>query len=187
MTSVLPASSALSAASAASAALVLAAAGLAAQSAPNPFDVAGAGRIETRHLTVTPSIGTTRLTPGTRLSVALDIVPKRAMHVYAPGRHDYQVVTIVIESQPWLKVLPVTYPPSERHHFEALDETVEVYSKPFTLRQPIAVLDTPAARRSLAAASRATVAGHLAYQACDDAVCYARAKVPFSFTLDVSP
>ena len=53
------------------------------------------------HLTVHTSISDTVVTPGKKLSMAFDVTPKRSMHVYAPGKHDYQVITVKVDPQPW--------------------------------------------------------------------------------------
>jgi hypothetical protein len=139
-------------------------------------------RKDTMHLTVNTSISATEVAAGKKLSVTFDITPKRDMHVYAPGKHDYQVIAVKIDPQPWMKVVPTTYPPSEIYDFKELNEKVEVYSKPFKLVQDITVLDTPAAKKALAA-KPLTLTGRLEYQACDDKVCYAPTKVPVSFEL----
>lgn len=153
----------------------------------NPFEAppAGAVRNDTMHLTVQSSISKTDVTAGDKVSVRLAVIPKRNMHVYAPGKHDYQVIAVKIDAQPWLKVAPTTYPPSEIYHFAALDEKVETYGKPFTLVQDITILDTADARKALSAASTVKLSGRLEYQACDDKVCYAPARVPISFSLAV--
>jgi hypothetical protein len=83
-----------------------------------------------------------------------------------------------------MKVAPTSYPPSEIYHFKELDEKVETYGKPFTLVQDISVLNTAAAKKALAAAP-IRLSGRLEYQACDDKVCYAPAKIPVSFALTV--
>jgi hypothetical protein len=136
------------------------------------------------HLTVHTSISDTVVTPGKKLSLAFDITPKRSMHVYAPGKHDYQVITVKVDPQPWLKVEAPNYPPSEIYHFKELDEKVETYGKPFKLVQELTVLNTAAAKKALAA-SPITLSGRLEYQACDDKVCYAPTRIPVSFTLTV--
>jgi DsbC/DsbD-like thiol-disulfide interchange protein len=141
-------------------------------------------RKDTMHLTVNTSISSTDVKPGGKLSLTFDIAPKRGMHVYAPGKHDYQVIAIKIDPQPWLKVAPTTYPPSEIYYFKELDEKVETYGKPFTLVQDMTVLNTAAARKALAAGP-VKVSGRLEYQACDDKVCYAPARVPVTFDLSV--
>lgn len=146
---------------------------------------AGAVRNDTMHLTVLTSITGSEAEPGKSVTIAFDVTPKRNMHVYAPGKHDYQVIAVKIDPQPWLKVQPTAYPPSEIYHFKELDEKVETYSKPFTLRQEVAILDTPAAKKVLAAAPAVKLSGRLEYQACDDKVCYAPARIPVTFSLTV--
>jgi Disulphide bond corrector protein DsbC len=141
-------------------------------------------RNDTMHLTVNTSINSTDVGPGKKLSLAFDITPKRNMHVYAPGKHDYQVIAVKLDPQPWLKVAPTTYPPSEIYYFKELDEKVETYGHPFKLVQDVTVLDTAAAKKALAAGP-VKLSGLLTYQACDDKVCYAPTKVPVSFALTV--
>ena len=141
-------------------------------------------RFDTMHLTVNTSISDADVSPGDKVSVTFDITPKRNMHVYAPGKHDYQVIAVKIDSQPWLKVAPTSYPPSEIYHFKELDEKVETYGKPFKLVQDVTILNTAAARKALAA-SPVKLSGKLEYQACDDKVCYAPTRIPVSFELSV--
>jgi hypothetical protein len=144
----------------------------------------GPFRNDTMHLTVNSSISTPDVTPGGKLSLTFAVTPKRAMHVYAPGKHDYQVITVEIDPQPWLKVEKTKYPPSEIYHFEQLDEKVETYGKPFNLVQDVTVLNTAAAKKALSAGP-VKLSARLRYQACDDKVCYAPARIPVSFELTV--
>jgi hypothetical protein len=141
-------------------------------------------RNDTMHLTVNTSISAIDIQPGKKLSLSFDVTPKRNMHVYAPGKHDYQVIAVKLDPQPWMKVAPTMYPPSEIYHFKELDEKVETYGRPFKLVQDITVLDTAAAKKALAAGP-IKLSGRLEYQACDDKVCYAPTKVPVSFELSV--
>ena len=142
-------------------------------------------RSDTMHLTLLTSVSDTDIAAGKRISVTFDITPKRLMHVYAPGKHDYQVIAVKVDAQPWLRVTPTTYPPSEIYHFKELDEKVETYGKPFKLVQDVTVLATPEAQKALAASPTAKLSGRVEYQACDDRVCYAPARIPFSFSLNV--
>jgi hypothetical protein len=141
-------------------------------------------RNDTMHLTVLTSVNTTEITPGGKLALSFAVTPKRNMHVYAPGKHDYQVIAVKLDPQPWLKAEPTTYPPSEIYHFKELDEKVETYGQPFTLVQNITVLNTAAAKKALAAGP-VKLSGVLTYQACDDKLCYAPSKVPVNFALTV--
>jgi hypothetical protein len=146
-----------------------------------------AATVRTSHLTVQAAASDTVVSPGSRFSLSIEVTPRRGMHVYAPGKHDYQVVRFVPDSRPWLRAQPLTYPPSEIYHFVPLDERVETYLKPFTLIQDLTILATPEAQKQLAGAKTVTVGGTLEYQACDDKICYAPAKVPLSFTLELTP
>ena len=150
----------------------------------NPMAGPAPLRNDTMHLTVHTSINATTVTPGKPVSLAFDVTPKRNMHVYAPGKHDYQVITVKVDPQPWLRVQPTQYPPSEIYHFKELDEKVETYGKPFKLVQDISILDTPEAKKALAAGP-AKLSARLEYQACDDKVCYAPTRIPVSFALTV--
>jgi hypothetical protein len=141
----------------------------------------------TSHVTVQAAASDTTVSPGSRFSLSIEVTPRRGMHVYAPGKHDYQVVRFVPDSRPWLRAQPQQYPPSEIYHFVPLDERVETYLKPFTLVQDLTVLATPEAQKLLAGEKSLTVSGTLEYQACDDKICYAPAKVPLSFTVELTP
>jgi hypothetical protein len=151
----------------------------------SPF--AAPASMETMHLTVVASTSDTPATRGKRVSLAFDIMPKKSMHVYAPGKHDYQVITINVDPQPWLRALPTVYPPSEIHDFKELNEKVEVYSKPFKLVRDVTILSSLEAKKALAATPSPTITGNVEYQACDDRVCYSPKKVPFRFALDLKP
>lgn len=145
---------------------------------------AGPLRSDTMHLTVNTSLSDAAITAGKTVSLTFDITPKRGMHVYAPGKHDYQVIAVKVDPQPWMKVAPTTYPPSEIYYFKELDEKVETYGKPFKLVQDVTILNTAAAKKALAAGPL-KLTGKLEYQACDDKVCYAPAKIPVSFELNL--
>lgn len=148
---------------------------------------AGSMRAATAHLSVNASISDTTAAPGERLSVIANVTPGRGMHVYAPGKHTYQVVRLEIDPQPWLKVHPVAYPPSSIYHFKPLDERVEVFMKPFRLQRDVTLLATPDAQKLLGGMTSATLTGALEYQACDDKVCFNPARVPVSFTIAIKP
>jgi hypothetical protein len=142
---------------------------------------------QTAHLTVQAVASDRIVAPGSRISLALAVTPGRGMHVYAPGKHDYQVVTFTAAPQPWLKTHPLTYPPSEIYHFVPLDERVETYQRPFTLVQDLTILATPEVQKLLAGRTTLTIAGRLEYQACDDKVCYNPSAVPIAITLELTP
>ena len=139
----------------------------------------------TMHLTMTASISDATAAPGERLSIVVNVTPKPGMHLYAPGKHDYQVVQLTIDPQPWLRPQATTYPASEIYHFKPLNERVEVFIKPFRLQRDVTLLATPEAQKLLGAMTSVTITGALDYQACDDKVCFNPARVPVSFAVSV--
>lgn len=141
----------------------------------------------TTHVNVRATVSDATLAPGQRVSIVVDVTPHSGMHVYAPGKHTYQVVRLTLDQQPWLRAHDTRYPPSEIYHFRPIDERVEVYAKPFRLIQDITILATPAIQKLLAGMSTVTIAGAIEYQACDDKICYNPARIPISFTLPVKP
>jgi hypothetical protein len=140
---------------------------------------------ETTHLGITAAISDTSVAPGERISIVATVTPRSRMHVYAPGKHDYRVVRLSVDPQPWLRAHDTRYTPSEIYHFKPLNERVEVYSKPFRLIQDVTILATPDVQKALATMPTVTIAGALEYQACDDKICYNPARVSFTFTVAV--
>lgn len=139
----------------------------------------------TAHLSMTASISDTVAAPGERLAIRVNVTPKPGMHLYAPGKHDYQVVRLSLDPQPWLRPHATIYPASEIYHFKPLDERVEVFMKPFRLRRDVTLLATPEAQKLLAAMQTVTITGALEYQACDDKLCFNPTRVPISFVVAV--
>ena len=125
--------------------------------------------------------------PGTRFSLVADVTPKRGMHVYAPGATSYRIVSLNIQPQAHVRVMPVTYPPSEIYHFVPLDERVPVYQKPFTLVSEVVVDATAEARKALGGMRELVLRGTLDYQACDDKICYNPVSLPLSWTMSLRP
>ena len=144
-------------------------------------------RLTTNHLEVVAYPTDKIVAPGNRFSVVLDVTPKEGMHVYAPGNHSYQVIVLEVQPQEGLVVHPVTYPASEIYHFEPLDERVEVYQEPFRLIQDLTIPITDTIRERAAASSTITIDGVLAYQACDDSICYNPEELPVSWTFTLRP
>jgi hypothetical protein len=143
--------------------------------------------VRTNHLMMSASITDTSVAPGERVSLVVLVTPRPTMHLYAPGKHSYQVVRLVIDDQPWLRAHEARYPASEIFHFKPLDERVEVYSKLFRLERDVTILATEDMQKLLGTMSTATITGALEYQACDDTLCYNPARVPVSFTLTMKP
>jgi len=146
-----------------------------------------ATKISTAHLDITAYTSDAAVAPGNRFALAADIVPKPRMHVYAPGASSYRVVTLTVEQQPFIRMLPKRYPASEIYFFAPLNERVPVYQKPFTLLQEVVLEGTAQAQAALKGTETITLAGTVEYQACDDKICFNPASIPLSWTMTVRP
>ncbi len=124
---------------------------------------------------------------GERFTLAVEITPRPNMHVYAPGAEGYRVITLRIEPQRFVNLLPVQHPSSEIYYFEPLDERVPVYQKSFTLMQDVVTETLREDRPAFDALGTLTLTGTLEYQACDDKVCYNPMSVPLSWTVGIKP
>ena len=141
-----------------------------------------ATQVSTAHLDLRAYPSDASVALGTRFSLALDITPKRGIHVYAPGATGYRVITLNIAPQPYVRTQPLRYPASEIYHFVPLNERVPVFQKPFTLFMDVVPEATTAeARRAFAGRSELVITGTLDYQACDDKICFNPASVPLTW------
>jgi peroxiredoxin len=146
-----------------------------------------ATQASTQHLDLRAYPSDASVALGTRFSLIVDITPKRNMHVYAPGASSYRVVSLDVQAPPHVRTMPIRYPASEIYHFVPLDERVPVYRKPFTLAMEVVPEATAEARKALAGQTSLTIAGTLAYQACDDRICYNPVSLPLTWTVALTP
>ena len=143
--------------------------------------------IWTDHLKLTTYTTAAKVGPGERVALVIEAEPGESMHVYAPGAEAYRVVTLTIAAQPFVRALPMQYPPSEIYLFAPLNERIPVYQKPFTLRQDLVISAQSEARAAFRGERSLTVKGTLEYQACDDRMCFNPVTVPLSWTLTLAP
>ena len=132
----------------------------------------------TPHLTFTASLSPDAVRSGGRVSVVVRIVPKKRMHVYAPGTH-YRPVTVTLNKKAWLRAAKTEYPKPSIYIFKPLKEQVLVYSNPFTLTTNVTLGTIPARMKHV------KITGTLSYQACDDRVCYLPQSVGLEWTVPV--
>ncbi len=140
-----------------------------------------ATQVSTDHLDLRTYPSDASVAPGQRFSLALDIAPRRGLHVYAPGASSYRVISLNITPQPHVRTMPLRYPASEIYHFVPLNERVPVYQKPFTLLLDVVQDATAEARKAFAGRNELVVAGTLEYQACDDKICYNPVTLPLTW------
>jgi hypothetical protein len=144
---------------------------------------------ETPHLTIATSASGSRVAPGGKLSLFIDVTPKPKMHVYAPEQKDYIPirVTLAADDDAFRAHAP-KFPKPEKYFFAPLKETQLVFSKPFRIVQDVTIASTPALRdRARAEGGSVTISGTLRYQACDDAICYVPKELPVSWTVGLKP
>jgi hypothetical protein len=139
----------------------------------------------TSHLTVDASASQSEVAPGSRVLLMLDIVPRRRMHVYAPGATGYQVIKLAMSPVAGVTYHPMKYPPSEIYEFVPLLERIPVYQKQFQLIQPVMLDASPAGAARLRRANGLIISGTLSYQACDDRICFAPVSVPVTWTFTI--
>ena len=121
--------------------------------------------------------------PGTLFSLVVDVRPVRGIHVYAPGVVGYKPIALSLRTPPGVLTRPAQYPPSEVYHFRPLNEHVQVYQRPFRIVQDLLVDSSSASQSTLKGTSSLTIEGVLAFQACDDKICFTPQSVPLSWTI----
>jgi len=147
-----------------------------------------ATRVETDHLEAFAWATDEVVAPGNRLSLVVDVTPKRDMHVYAPGDHAYRVIRLRTTAPDFLRQHEVSYPPSGMYHFEPLDETVPVYEERFRLVQDVTIpMRQDIAELAAEPGATVRVEAVLEYQACDHEVCYLPQAVPLRWDLSWRP
>ena len=109
---------------------------------------------------------------GQQVSLTFDIEMKPNMHVYAPGVEGYIPIDWKMKESDAAAAHEVSYPPSEKLHLAAIDETVPVYRDHFRLTREITIGQDAKVRPLLDSSGKFTIEGTLRYQACDDRVCY---------------
>lgn len=140
-------------------------------------------KISTRHLEITTSASELTIAAGNRFSVAVDIEPHSNIHIYAPGAKGYREISLSIEPNSQIRVLPLQYPVSEISFFTILNQRTPVFQKPFRLVQELILEGGPEAQPALRDKDSVTIRGTLEYQACDDKMCFFPVSVPLTWTI----
>ncbi len=126
---------------------------------------------------------TTTRGAGRRITLAVDITPKPAMRVYAPGNIGYAAVALTVTPAAGLTSAATAYPKADDYLFAPLNERVKVYSAAFRLTRDVTLTAGPASALAPGAPPGLVIAGQLEYQACDDRVCYLPQTLPLTWTV----
>lgn len=143
---------------------------------------------DARQLSVTTSQSDLTASPGTKLSLFVDVFPKPKMHVYAPEQTGgYIRIELDLNEDAAVRAAQPVFPKASNYYFEPLKETFKVFDAPFRIRQDVTIALTRDLRRRAAAKESLTITGVLKYQACDDQVCYRPDQVQVSWTVALQP
>src|SRR6266851_4186794 len=139
-----------------------------------PVGPDGLNNAAPKHLTLSTSANPANpTTPGSGVSLFLDVRPNPGIHVYAPGAKDYLPIRLTLEPLADLAIGKTIYPKSETFVFER--ERVPVFQKPFRLVEPVTIARTATPGTTM------TIRGTVNYQACDDKVCFIPASAPVTW------
>ncbi len=148
---------------------------------------ASAGKVAGEQLTATVGVSDAVVSPGERVTLIVDITPKPKMHVYAPGQAGYIPLTLRLTASPDFRTDAPRFPASRNYYFAPLKETVKVFDRPLRVTTTVTIALTPDLRRRASAKESLVISGSLAYQACDDKVCYRQETLPLTWTLTLAP
>lgn len=143
---------------------------------PAPKPALSPRTIEARQLAVTLSQSAVKAAPLQNVALFVDVVPKPAMHVYAPEQTGgYIRITLELDKSRAFTSSKPRFPKASDYYFAPLQETFKVFDAPFRIRQDIAIKPSGGVP--------VQVTGTLRYQACDDAVCYRPDEVRVAWTI----
>jgi hypothetical protein len=148
-------------------------------------DPAGAADVVGQQISARVGTSDREVAPGRRLTLMVDVVPGPTMHVYAPGQEGYIPITLTLAASGDYRAAGPRFPPPGTYFFAPLKETVRVYGAPFRITQEITLSLTRELRERAPRREQMTIVGELAYQACDDTVCYRPVRIPVSWKLPV--
>ena len=144
--------------------------------------------------------------PGNRISlvVEFDLPPK--MHLYAPGVEGYTPLSLSIEPESRIRIHDPEYPEPEILYLPAIKERVPVYRGNLRVILEVTLTadyteewvakgvltissrlspDDPGPYFILSGGTQLEIQGTLAYQACDDKVCFLPEQLPLKFQIEI--
>ena len=133
--------------------------------------------IRTEHFVMTTRLSQDEAATGNRVSILVKIDLPDRMHLYAPSVEGYRPIALNIDEHPAVMLHPAEFPESEILYLDAIAESVAVYHGSISLTRDFTLVTTNAPQVELN--------GSLAYQACNDEICFLPTEVPVRFTLNV--
>ncbi len=144
------------------------------------------GEAETDHLNLRWSTSNTRLRPGQRGALVVDVELEPKMHLYAPGvEGGYIAIDWQMESHEGIEIDAAAYPASKDKHLPAIAETVPVYEGKLRIVRDLHLLGGRSMPDVLKGQTEVVLTGVFKYQACDDRKCYRPATLPMQWTFSL--
>ena len=132
-----------------------------------------------QQVTLATSASSGSASPGSVVSLWVDVTPKPTMRVYAPGAKNVKPIALVLEAPAGSRAGRPTYPQAELLDTPGTVERVPVYRGPFRITQPVTIGKTTKPGASV------TFNGVVSYEACDDRLCYPAASIPVSWQIRI--
>ena len=144
--------------------------------------------------------------PGNRISLVVEFNLPPKMHLYAPGVEGYTPLSFSIEPDSRIRIHDPEYPEPEILYLPAIKERVPVYrgnlrvilevtlTADYTEEWVAKGVLTISSRLSpedpgpyfiLSGGTQLEIQGTLAYQACDDKVCFLPEQLPLKFQIEI--
>jgi hypothetical protein len=142
--------------------------------------------VKNPRITITASASDAVVRGGERIRLILDVELPPKMHVYAPGVQGYIPIEWTINASPAFEEVPIRYPGARNVHLPAINETVPVYDRKFSLQREIVISQLAKLKPALSGSSL-LIEGSFRFQACDDKKCYVPEAVPLKWTLQFEP
>ncbi len=144
--------------------------------------------------------------PGNRISLVVEFNLPPKMHLYSPGVEGYTPLSLSIEPDSRIQIHEIEYPEAEILYLPAIKERVPVFRGILRVIQEVTLTadyteewvakgvmtissrlnsDDPGPYFTLAAGTQLEIQGTLAYQACDDKICYLPEQLPLKFQIEM--
>ena len=142
--------------------------------------------LEQEHLSIKYFASTEVCSPGSRISLLVEIQLKDKVHLYAPGAQGYVPLELTLKPSAAVTLHALSYPPSHSLFLPAIKETVPVYEGIIRLVQDVTITaNPPALTNALNPGGELFIDGNLQYQACDDKMCYLPQSKPIRWVVKI--
>lgn len=142
--------------------------------------------IDTAQLTLKSSASDGSIAPGRRVTLVIEIDPKKKMHLYAPGVKGYIPIDWQMRDSKAISATAAAYPASHMLNLPTIKETVPVYDKHIRITRDIVIGQENEITGIIGPDRVLTVEAAFKYQACDDRECYLPKTIPLKWTFPVA-